>query len=78
MSDLRSRLTSCGSAAALGVALVTTTSFHQWTTSKVGHDTMQQDNPAASQTMRDGAEGRQASPAVTKISFSPNAFHHFP
>ena len=77
MPDLRSRLTSCGSAAALGVALLTTTSSHHWTTSGPAYDTIQQDDSTGTRTSHTASK-RPGSPAVTRAGFSQNEFHHFP
>ena len=77
MFDLRSHLASYGSAAALGIALLTTTSFHHWTTSAPAYETAQHNEWTGARSPYNSSE-RPGSPTLTRASFSPNEFHRFP
>ncbi len=76
MFDRTSRLVSYGSGMALAVAVVATTSAHQHAQRAPVNDTATQHSSSAV----DDGQGVPSQPgaAVTKISFEPGCFHHYP
>ena len=75
MFDLRSRLKSYGTAAALGVAILTTSAQH-WTVARLAYNNVQQNVSTSPLTPTNGLE-RFGSSAITKISFNIKEYHHF-